>query len=681
MEFFNYNILMLAVLCLALFTTTNSSVISEDVEDVFDLTTKVLEYVSKTWDVVNKVEEHAGDEKAPLVWFTKTKERRILTSFGRITNLVKMTQTETDDIRTMMLSNLKKLQSIPDATLNGIQVNELLECVRSIENDFSTMEEYKFGGIDTDKSINPSFTSYTLEKFADGMLSYSSGAPHKQMAKIHSFIVPEWEEFDFYTHGGVFNLVIDTMNHSDMLCDQKQSLQQLVYNLYTTLHLTQLKGYSVIQFSWMLLQNYGKGNFTYERIKQTEIFKKKITEQLLAAQNVIVTASNMYWKCDPEKHIKGKTYLEVTQLLQGYIENEADMNYEGSCMKNCAYYEVGEHKSCNRDQFCAKQQVCPGRILNCQFFDSDMRICQSPFGSNRRYDYISYENGKVLGDSSNCKGTMSNVDSWWVYLLWHCSYCFCLCDSKESSSDRHFSLKPSLSDIDKNKVVTGIRFTKVKQMFHLQVQEGDLGPRGLIIESSRQWVEVPGPEFSFKNRTLKEGVDFHTLTYTARALDLDDVHAPNDTVVTGVKFRMIGSHLNIEIRVTPFDFMTGKLIDPATKSNWIGNDNTEFSNPPRIEIDISNSDLPTKSPNLSEMDMSSNKYLFFTHSSIDHDVAQTTLPFIDNQIVAPYPGVPLSGVGIYFKGKKNYAGYIGPSVFTYDLSKNINSELFTIETM
>jgi len=53
------------------------------------------------------------------------------------------------------------------------------------------------------------------------------------------------------------------------------------------------------------------------------------------------------------------------------------MNYEQSCMKNCAFYEVADHKSCFRDQFCAKQSVCNGRILNCQFFDSDMRICQS----------------------------------------------------------------------------------------------------------------------------------------------------------------------------------------------------------------------------------------------------------------------------------------------------------------
>lgn len=53
------------------------------------------------------------------------------------------------------------------------------------------------------------------------------------------------------------------------------------------------------------------------------------------------------------------------------------MNYEQSCMKNCAYYEVAEHKSCFRDQFCAKQHTCSGRILNCQFYDSDMKLCQS----------------------------------------------------------------------------------------------------------------------------------------------------------------------------------------------------------------------------------------------------------------------------------------------------------------
>lgn len=71
-------------------------------------------------------------------------------------------------------------------------------------------------------------------------------------------------------------------------------------------------------------------------------------------------------------------------------------------------------------------------------------------------------------------------------------------------------------------------------MFHLQVQEGFLGVRGMINETTRQWVEVPGPEFSFKNKTLEDGVDYHKLKYTARIIDLDNVIAPENMVITGI---------------------------------------------------------------------------------------------------------------------------------------------------
>lgn len=59
------------------------------------------------------------------------------------------------------------------------------------------------------------------------------------------------------------------------------------------------------------------------------------------------------------------------------------MNYEQNCMKDCGYYDVAEHKTCHSDQFCAKQPVCNGRILNCQYIDSDMRICQSVRCTNK----------------------------------------------------------------------------------------------------------------------------------------------------------------------------------------------------------------------------------------------------------------------------------------------------------
>jgi len=40
-----------------------------------------------------------------------------------------------------------------------------------------------------------------------------------------------------------------------------QSPQQLLYNLYNTVALTEIKGYTMIQFSYMLLRLYNKGTW------------------------------------------------------------------------------------------------------------------------------------------------------------------------------------------------------------------------------------------------------------------------------------------------------------------------------------------------------------------------------------------------------------------------------------
>lgn len=65
-----------------------------------------------------------------------------------------------------------------------------------------------------------------------------------------------------------------------------------------------------------LNHSYLLGNFTYERTKQMIQFEKKISEQLNALKYTMSSSNNIFWRCDPEKHIKDKTYLEVTELLQ-----------------------------------------------------------------------------------------------------------------------------------------------------------------------------------------------------------------------------------------------------------------------------------------------------------------------------------------------------------------------------
>ena len=44
-----------------------------------------------------------------------------------------------------------------------------------------------------------------------------------------------------------------------MICELQQSPQQMAYGLYSIVALTLAKGYSMVQFSYMLLRLYGKG--------------------------------------------------------------------------------------------------------------------------------------------------------------------------------------------------------------------------------------------------------------------------------------------------------------------------------------------------------------------------------------------------------------------------------------
>ena len=82
------------------------------------------------------------------------------------------------------------------------------------------------------------------------------------------------------------------------------------------------------------------------------------------------------------------------------------------------------------------------------------------------------------------------------------------------------------------RVVTGIRFRKVNQIIHMQIQEGELLPRGYIDQSTVHW--KPIEEFSVLDRNVKNGIDYHTLSWEKRGLDLDDlVHDDDDYLLTG----------------------------------------------------------------------------------------------------------------------------------------------------
>ncbi|KRT84564.1 hypothetical protein AMK59_354, partial [Oryctes borbonicus] len=229
--------------------------------------------------------------------------------------------------------------------------------------------------------------------------------------------------------GQLFDRILKDLD-SNSVCMSKQSPNQLLYNLYNTIALTQIKGYAMIQFAYTLLALYKVGSYATESQLAREKFINRSLEAAEEMKKAMDVASTHFWRCDPERYVKGENYLEITQLLQGYIQNEVDLNPDGTCRENCGYYQYTKSYSCFQNLYCRQQRRCKGKIFNCQYIDSDMWICPSAPSTGRRYSYVEYENGRILGNKGYCPNSRVKVDSWWRWLFWHCSYCMCLCDEE-----------------------------------------------------------------------------------------------------------------------------------------------------------------------------------------------------------------------------------------------------------
>lgn len=83
------------------------------------------------------------------------------------------------------------------------------------------------------------------------------------------------------------------------------------------------------------------------------------------------------------------------------------------------------------------------------------------------------------------------------------------------------------------RVVTGMRFVKQNRIIHIQLQEGQLLERGKINASTVRW--IPVDDYTIFDKGIREGVDYHTLAWDRRDIDLDDLDAYTKHVVVGFK--------------------------------------------------------------------------------------------------------------------------------------------------
>lgn len=215
------------------------------------------------------------------------------------------------------------------------------------------------------------------------------------------------------------------------------------------------------------------------------------------------------------------------------------------------------------------------------------------------------------------------------------------------------------------RVISGVGLTKVNRIIQLKILERELLPNGQLGQidgpnsaNSQSW--RTSKEFSIDDYDVEEGIDFHTLTWEHRAIDLDSVVDSGIRVVTGIRFRVVNSHLRLEVRVTNFDYNTGKLID-IQRSEWIHN-NDSFTTKKKLELQYP--DRSTRSKQKSIPIRGKNHYIEFQPSDINADASQSTVPFLDGTLVESKK--PLAGVGLYYKTQLGSGGFIAPKLIVFD---------------
>lgn len=116
-------------------------------------------------------------------------------------------------------------------------------------------------------------------------------------------------------------------------------------------------------------------------------------------------------------------------------------------------------------------------------------------------------------------------------------------------------------------------------MIEFVITESELLPFGKVntefatesgeVESGRF---LSNQEFQIHDAGIKDGVNYFTLTYEHRSLNLDAVVAPPGKLLTGIRFHVTDDqHLTIQIRATNFNFETGE-----SKMDLLGNETKNY---------------------------------------------------------------------------------------------------------
>ncbi|XP_015120640.1 uncharacterized protein LOC107043599 [Diachasma alloeum] len=480
---------------------------------------------------------------------------------------------------------------------------------------------------------------------------------------------------------------------SSSSCDYPRSPHDFIYSLYRRIMQTEKLALHMFRFSYKTLEGFHNSSFASEVDAKEKRFAKFTQAYKDVFEATLRLSPRTLRRCLPMgPHKRGITFHEFERLLGTVVVHETALRKSGSCFGACS---DGDRQLYEKYDACFKgdyeelgrklgPHFCYGSVRDCMFKRSPVSVCMENEGdtnSRRRYHWFMDGLDKVYGkNNQGCPGKLRTFDEWWRYFT-YCEICVCTCieDSYEGNVLKFVSLREVVSNVTDNMIVTGLQLVNTGSIIQLKIQTSRLAPGGTVAPRSSSWQKSEDLSYSqtesVKRRKyvffessvniLEPEKDIAIFTEANRAINLDALHVPTDSLITGVRFSRKseerGKPIQLEIRATRFDYNSGKLLD-IDASRWITADDMKSTldayKSERKQIqNQKDTENPLETPPTIPI-FEPNRWVQLEKTSLEKDAGQTVVPLLDGLKISARPPVPLTGIDFFLKSAEGYGGFI-----------------------
>ncbi|CAD6229229.1 GSCOCG00012096001-RA-CDS [Cotesia congregata] len=455
-------------------------------------------------------------------------------------------------------------------------------------------------------------------------------------------------------------------------CINGKSGYDLIFNVFNLAITSISKGYTMVVHAYKYLQsNSTDPNAWHSELHDAlDEYKETVLIIANAAKTVARIQSKAILRYDPI-HFKQEENYDSLQFLTTFITDPRLLNNKQWFLDRVP---PGERIAV----FCDASA-----IYDCIDDNSIARACVEPPYSKRRYTCAIEIGGFKQYYKGRCAKNGSCMRDWGVELnidigFTHFKRCICE-EDRLTKKGAHFNMSSQYSDFfNTNRVITGIRLVTKMSLTYFEIQHGVL-VNGTIDNTTVSWDDRVSKKLDYmhKHSILPSyiGSNLHTLSYSNRHLNLDDIILPEGWVTVGVQFHLSPeNHLSFEVAgIKIFDDLG--IFSMSYEPHWFKPKYSE-----RTELTKKNQDIPTFSNEVNqELGSLGKNYVKFQMTDWSIDASQTVYPFIDMQQVFTDPPAPVGGIGLYYKSQSGFGGFIAPKLISmntnifmsYDYLNNI----------